>query len=181
MAERVLYLGPHARLIGEPIVHVGHGPVEQRRQFQTRVRLDPGTHLVAGTGHSQQVVLQEFVHGLGHRSFLGRLVFGTACPDRLPAGADQSRQQREGDDGSRRDRHLVAASELAEAIAGRRRPGHDRLVTQVPCQVRSQPVRRLVAAAAFLFQALHHDPVQISGNDLRQSLWLELPLRCNRW
>ena len=44
------------------------------------------------------------------------------------------------------------------------RPGRDRFVVEMALEIGSQPVGRLVTAAAVFLQALHHDPVQIPAN-----------------
>ena len=95
------------------------------------------------------------------------LLFGIPGPaglERLPCAHDRS-----GDEGHRdrrrgRKGQLVSSKRFLKAVSLRGRAGHDRLVGEVPLDVGGEAVGGFVAAGAVLFEALHHDPVEIGGD-----------------
>ena len=112
---------------------------------------------------------------------VGDLLLGlglSVCPNReitVLLGAQKSAngqrepgQQRHQHGGARQDGQAVFAGELLQPIGGARRPGNDRFVVEMPLEVGRQAVGRLVTSAAILFQALHHNPVQVAPEQMDQ-------------
>jgi len=81
--------------------------------------------------------------------------------DRLPTAHADSQDQghRHGGSGGKRD--LVPPKGFLKTIQLAGGSCHDRLIRQMALNILEEPVRRVIAAGAVLFQALHHDPVQI--------------------
>ena len=90
-----------------------------------------------------------------------RLPAGLRRPQRLRGAQENARQERRRHRRRRRNRSSMAAHELPRPVGGAGRPGHHRLVRQVPLEVSGQPVGRLIAPPPILLEAFHHDPVQV--------------------
>ena len=67
-----------------------------------------------------------------------------------------------------------------KSVDGRRRPGLDRLVGQVPLEVAGQVVGRRIPPVAVLLQRLHRDPVELSADQPRQLRRLHAASRRDR-
>jgi hypothetical protein len=63
---------------------------------------------------------------------------------------------------------LVATHHFLEPIARRGRAGLHRLIIQVALYVGGEAAGRFIAAIAVLLQGLHHDPIELPANQLRQ-------------
>ena len=92
--------------------------------------------------------------------FLGLLGVGRAHG--LPRAHHQAQHQRarHGADGGKRQ--LVPPNQFLKPIRRARWTGEDGFVIEVSLDVARQPVGRVVTARAVLFQALHHDPVEVA-------------------
>ena len=73
----------------------------------------------------------------------------------------------------------MSPNELAQAVSCTRWPGNDRLMGQVPLDVRYQLIGRLVPAGPVLFQGLHHYPIQIAPDNFAQPVRLHLAVSGN--
>src|SRR6478736_4302000 len=61
---------------------------------------------------------------------------------------------------------FVPPCELAESVSRRWRTSFDRLIVQIALNVGGEGGRSLVAAIPVLLQRLHHDPVELSAEQL---------------
>ena len=96
-------------------------------------------------------------------------------------GADRRSEQQEGGEGSDRDQcRAVLAGELPQLVRRRRRAGLDGVAGEVPLDVAGEAVGGLVPPGAVLVQRLHHDPVELAADQLRQPGRLGPPLRRQR-
>src|SRR5262249_12737319 len=99
------------------------------------------------------------------------------CPDHpesRTSGADNQRRRKQ-----RADQYhgSVPPDELSYAVHRRGRTGLHWLVAEVPRDLGRQGVRGFVSPATILFQALHHDPVQIAAEKPRKRSWIRAPSR----
>src|SRR5206468_11130200 len=62
--------------------------------------------------------------------------------------------------------NLVSANQFPKLVEVAGRAGRDWLVVQVALNVHRQPVGGFVPATAVFFQALHHDPIQVTAEDV---------------
>ena len=148
-AEVVLFPG----LLSQ--VHLGHVKVAARfGLFYVR----PQALLLLGFLGALGVVLRR----LGGEPLLRFGIPGPAGLERLPAANDDSDHEGGGNGGSCGEHHLVPTKGLLDPVGRAGRTGGDRFVVEVPLQVGSQTAGSLVTARPVLFQALHHDPVQIA-------------------
>jgi hypothetical protein len=99
----------------------------------------------------------------GDRRLLLRGAFGSSGLHCLPTAHPHAAGQGEEHRGGAREAHFVPAHGLLELVKAAGRTGHNGLVTQVAPDVSAQAVGRFVAAVAVLFQTLHHDPIEVSG------------------
>ena len=97
-----------------------------------------------------------------------------------PADAAAEQHQEEQHQRRHRQAALVPPGELPQPVPRRRRARLHRLVGQVALHVQREAVGRLVAAVAVLLQRLHHDPVQLAADQLRQLRRLRVPLGRDR-
>ena len=104
------------------------------------------------------------------------LFFGQCRPHRLPEARRRAGQQGQQHEQPRQHWPFVPPREFDEAVRRRRRARLNRFVRQVARHVPGQVVGRLVASAAILLQALHHDPVQLTAEQLAQQSRITLPV-----
>ncbi len=100
-----------------------------------------------------------------HQELLDRerprsLVLG---PRRLPGGYERSQHQCGRSQCETTRESLVPSHELAQVVQGRGRPGHDRLIVEVPVDVGGQVASTLVAPTSVLLQCLERDRLQIAA------------------
>ena len=101
-------------------------------------------------------------------------------PHRQP-GADRRRgDEQERERPGRRQRRAVLAGELLQLVRRRRRAGFDRVAFEVALDVLGEAVGRLVPPRPVLLQRLHHDPVEVAADELRQPGRLDLALGRDR-
>ena len=86
----------------------------------------------------------------------------------LQSAHHDAQEQHHKDHCGSRENQPVAANGLLESVHGARRAGNDRLIVEMALNVRSQAIGRLVTAGAVLFQRLHHDPIQVAADQIRQ-------------
>ena len=63
---------------------------------------------------------------------------------------------------------FIPPGEFAEPIRCRRGAGFDRFILQVALDIGREAVGRFVPPGAVLLQGLHHDPVQLAAERVRQ-------------
>ena len=119
---------------------------------------------------------------VGDRSLLGLGFLGLAGvrlrprrPHRLPGADGYARHEQQGDRRRRGQPGPVLPRELAQPVARAGRRRQHRLAGQVAVHVRREAVGRLVPAGAVLLEGLHHDPVQLAADQLRQPGRFDLP------
>ena len=164
----------------EPKMPIGIGDGPANRGFDQRLARKPFPHLRRGQQHPhldirigflhlriglrQQVCLQELVDGPGHGGLRIRTVTLLRRPYTLPdadAGC-QDEHQKEGAGGHQSA--AIAARELAGAVSNGRRDRGNRLVLQVPPNIRGEFRRRTIATRPIFFQSLQSDRVQVAAN-----------------
>ena len=72
-------------------------------------------------------------------------------------------------------RKLVAPNQFSQAIQTAWWTSHHRLVCEMALHVHRQAARRFITAVAILLQRLHHDPIQLAPQEIRQFARLGLP------
>src|SRR6185295_8046768 len=93
---------------------------------------------------------------------------GFALLKELPSGETQT-DHKSGRDGAAGGEHeFVPANEFLEPVEFARRSRHYRFAVQKTPHVHRETIGRLVTARAILLQALHHDPVQVTANQMDQ-------------
>ena len=81
---------------------------------------------------------------------------------------DRSRQKSKTHEGSSDNRRAMAAEELLHPVNLARRRRDDRMASEKAVDISDQLARRFVSPGTFLREALHHDPVEIAAQRLRQ-------------
>jgi hypothetical protein len=93
------------------------------------------------------------------------LVGGSLSPHStqgLPGTSCYAKEQRGGNNCGRRKSEFVPSHESLEAVEPTRGMGGNRLTVQVALNIKRQLVGRFITTGAVLFQALHHNPVQVA-------------------
>ena len=147
MLERLQWSGlSDERLYGE-IASIAPERYQAKEMNKSEVNLL--SHRARALGYSGDEryvsILQDIQNTGGHRSLRGHAKKAIEDMERF-----------------RRQNELVAASELAEDVAGARWPRRDGLVAEGTLNVPKQVGRCGVTTCSILLQGLHHDPVEIA-------------------
>jgi hypothetical protein len=143
--------GAHEGLVLELPVEAPCAPVENVPHRHGRPEVAPGVEVLEDP-HQE---LRDLTRVLG-------LPLRSEQPD---AGAGNRHHESDDDHCGGRHPHPVPPHELPYPVCRARGAGQDRLVAQVPLEVRPQLRRGAVASGAVLLQRLHRDPVQIAPQD----------------
>ena len=147
---------------GSPMVGVSLDAPSQIRQ---RVRVLPG--------FGKAACLKEIRPRQGSLRFLLGLHCappGASLPVPEPGRDPEPDEQGGQHGGGRREGQLLALDQPLEPVEFARRPGDHGFAIQKPAQVQRQFMSCFIASASLLFEAPHHDPVQVSGDPIPQ-LW----------
>jgi hypothetical protein len=80
----------------------------------------------------------------------------------LPSAHEHANDERSSHSRASGKRELIPSNQFLKPVGRRSRPGDHRFVTQVPLEIRSETVCRLVTPRAVFLQALHDDPVEVA-------------------
>src|SRR5262245_2248363 len=94
--------------------------------------------------------------------FFGELL-RTRRPEGLPRTRGDTRDQCQRYRSACREGESVAPNRLLKPVRCTWRTGDHRFIVEVSLEISLKTVGRLVAAIAVFLQALHHDPIQVSG------------------
>ena len=180
------------RIKPQPGISAGQGFLEQGETFGLAAQL--GVELVCGVVESfgnrhlltidfrvrplkdirQKIadrlgILQREVLGVPLIGGLREAAFGQCLglprPDRLPRARDSGNDEQKQKACRHQQLCAVALGELADEVGRRRRLCGDRLAGDEPPDILRERIRRLIPALAGFFDRLHHDPLQVGGND----------------
>ena len=127
------------------------------KAVRDKVGIQPGDRVEVRVGSEGNIVVHRL---LPERGLLPFCFEGANC---LPSTDEHAENQSCRDCGNGHECPLVPARHLLEPVGYAWRTGDNGLVAEVALEVGGEAVGGLIATAAVLFQALHHDPVEIGG------------------
>ena len=88
--------------------------------------------------------------------------FGARGQDRLPGADDDAEQQSRGNGENSGENQPVPAKRFLKLVGRARGTGQDRLVVEMALEIERQAIGRFVSARAVFLHTLHHDPIQVA-------------------
>ena len=104
------------------------------------------------------------------------LALGARCADGLPEACCDSKHQGCGDGPNGSKSKFVSPDQFLKSVCVAGWPRNNRFVPEVTLNIRGEAVSGLVAARAFLLEALHNDPIEIVFDQMNEFWRVGVPV-----